>query len=84
MLMDMVDISLKMSLTIILIVWLYSSGAVFESEYYEKMVDLYTKPWWRWLLIALLILGTMWCPSFAIAMAMAMFFYFADIEVLVK
>ena len=82
--MEMVDTALKLSLTAVLIVWLFSSGSVFESEYYDKLVNLYTHPWWRWLLIALLVAGSMWYPVFAVAMMMAVFFYFADIEVFVK
>ncbi len=80
----MIDASLKLSLTAVLIVWLFSSGSVFESEYYDKLVNLYTHPWWRWLLICLLVAATMWYPVFAIGMLMALFFYFADIEVFVK
>jgi hypothetical protein len=84
MILEMIDVSLKLSLTIVLIVWLYSSGTIFESEYYDKLVDLYTKPWWKWLVIGLLIASLMWCPSFAMALTMGIFFYFADIEALVK
>ena len=84
MIMQMIDLSLKLSLTIIIIVWLYSSGTIFESEYYDKLVDLYTQPWWKWILIGLLIAGSVWCPSFAVALLMGIFFYFADIEALIK
>jgi hypothetical protein len=84
MIIEMIDATLKVSLSILLIVWLYHSGTIFESEYYDKLVDLYTKPWWRWLLVGLLILATLWCPSFAVALLMSIFFYFADIDSLVK
>jgi hypothetical protein len=84
MVIEMIDASLKLSLSTLLVVWLYYSGTIFESEYYDKLVDLYTKPWWRWLLVCLLIVAILWCPSFAVALLMSMFFYFADIDSLVK
>jgi hypothetical protein len=83
-LLDMIDISLKISLSIILIIFIYSSGSVFEVEYYNKLVELYTKPWWRWLLVGLLIASSLWCPTFTIALLLALFFYFADIEILTQ
>jgi hypothetical protein len=84
MVISMIDASLKILLSIILLIWLYNFGTIFESEYHEKLVNLYTNPWWRWMLVGLLVISTEWCPSFAIALLMSIFFYFADINSLVK
>ncbi len=38
-------------------------GSIFEQEYTEKLTDLYIHPWWRLLIILLLLFSPMWCPS---------------------
>lgn len=79
----MFDITLQLLLTVIVFIWLYTSGAIFEVEYYNKLVTLYTYPWWRWLLLALLLVVAQWCPTLSIALLMAIFFYFADIGIII-
>lgn len=59
----------------------YSS--IFEEEYTKKLTNLYLHPWWRFLVLALVLLATMWCPRVGIIMALLVFFYFSDMEVLI-
>ncbi len=59
----------------------YSS--IFEEEYTKKLTNLYIHPWWRFLVIILLLFATMWCPRVGIIMALLVFFYFSDMEVLI-
>ncbi len=59
----------------------YSS--IFEEEYTKKLTNLYLHPWWRFLVILLVLLSTMWCPRVGIIMALLVFFYFSDMEVLI-
>ncbi len=59
-------------------------STLFEEEYTKKLTELYIKPWWRILVIILLILSAMWCPRVGILMALLIFFYLNDMEVLVS
>ena len=79
-----IEISLKISLTIVIIVWLFQSGSVFEVDYYNKLVAMTDYPWWKWLLIGLIIVSSMWCPSVGIALMLGVFFYLSDTEVLTQ
>ncbi len=68
-------------LLISVIIVKYSS--IFEEEYTKKLTNLYIHPWWRFLVIILLLFATMWCPRVGIIMALLVFFYFSDTEVLI-
>ena len=61
---------------------LYST--VFEAEYPSKMIALYSYPWWRFLMIILVITGALWCPRVGILVALVAFFYLSDMETLVN
>jgi hypothetical protein len=79
-----IEMALKLSLTIVIIVWLFQSGSVFEVEYYSKLVALSDYSWWKWLLMGLLIAGSIWCPSLGLALMLGIFFYLSDTEVLTQ
>jgi hypothetical protein len=57
-------------------------STVFEVEYSTKLLDLYTKPWWRMLIVFLLISSAIWCPRVGIVIAALLFFYLGDMETL--
>jgi hypothetical protein len=57
-------------------------GSVFEVSYPKEFVDLYAEPWWRILVVCLVILGAKWCPRIGIAMALAVFLYLNDMDIL--
>lgn len=58
----------------------YSS--LFEVEYSKKLIDLYRYPWWRLLLVLLVISSVIWCPRVGILVALVMFFYLSDMNTL--
>jgi ethanolamine transporter EutH len=57
---------------------------VFEAEYSDKLIDLFLKPWWRILVVVLLIAAGIWCPRVGILVALVVFFYLSDMETLVS
>lgn len=63
------------------IVILYSMP--FETEYSAKLVNLFIQPWWRFLVVALAVTAAIWCPRVGIVVALAAFFYLADVTTLV-
>jgi hypothetical protein len=68
------------TITILAYTLLYSS--VFEASYPTRFVELYAYPWWRLLIVSLVVLGAWWCPRVGLAMAIAVFFYLNDMEIL--
>jgi hypothetical protein len=68
-------------LIISIIIVKYSS--IFEEQYTKKLINLYLYPWWRILIIFLVLLSTLWCPRVGIIMALLVFFYFSDMETLI-
>jgi len=59
----------------------YSS--LFEQEYHTKLIDLYVYPWWRILIIFLVITSALWCPRIGILVGLAVFFYLSDMNTLI-
>ena len=59
----------------------YSS--VFEQEYHTKLINLYMYPWWRMLIIFLVISAAIWSPRIGILVALAVFFYLSDMNTLI-
>jgi hypothetical protein len=55
----------------------------FEVEYSKKLVDLYIQPWWRFLVVGLLIAAALWCPRVTIVVALVVFFYMSDVDALI-
>jgi hypothetical protein len=60
----------------------YSS--LFEEEYTQKLTDLYIHPWWRALVVLLVLTSAMWCPRVGILIALIAFFYLSDMDILVR
>ncbi len=63
-----------------IIIVLYSS--LFEEEYNKKLTNLYIYPWWRFLIVFLLITSAIWCPRVGILIASIVFFYLSDMNTL--
>ncbi len=76
------DSAARTAFTIVLLLWLISSGSHFETEYNPKLVEMYKFPWWRMLVGLLLVAASVWCPRVGIMAAMVVFFYFMDLETL--
>jgi len=58
----------------------YSS--LFEEEYSTKLADLYVYPWWRIIVVLLLLSSAIWCPRVGILIALIVFFYLSDMNTL--
>lgn len=67
-------------LTVLLLVF-YST--LFEETYSEKLTDLYIYPWWRILVVLLVLTSAIWCPRIGILVALLVFFYLSDMNTLV-
>ena len=59
-------------------------STLFEQEYNEKLMNLYTYPWWRFLLVFLVIASATWSPELAVFVALAVFFYLNDMNTLIE
>lgn len=73
---------LRAALVLFLAVLVFHYSTVFEKEYNATLLDLYTYPWWRFLLVFLMITATLWCPRVGIVMALLVFLYLSDMSVL--
>jgi hypothetical protein len=69
-------------LTAIVLVAVFHSTA-FEVEYSKKLVNLYINPWWRLLVVALVVAAAIWSPRLGILVALAAFFYLSDVGALI-
>jgi hypothetical protein len=57
-------------------------STLFEEEYSKKLIDLYRYPWWRLLIVILLLSSMLWCPRVGILIALILFFYLSDMNTL--
>jgi hypothetical protein len=58
-------------------------STIFEQEYTEKLTNLYIHPWWRILVVLLVLTAVIWCPRVGILVALLVFFYLSDMNTLV-
>ena len=71
----------KIIVTAVFLGWNVIEGAIFENEYPKTFVKLYPIPFWRLILLAALIAGSLWDPFVGIMLAFTTFFYVMDMEV---
>jgi hypothetical protein len=64
-------------------IFIVRNAAVYEEEYNRKMIDLYIYPWWRILIVLLLIASAVWCPTVSIVVAFLIFLYLSDMNTLI-
>jgi len=76
------DLSIRSIVIILAIVCILSFSSVFEMSYPSQAVELYAVPWWRLLVVCLVVLGTWWCPRVGFVLALAAFFYLNDMHTL--
>ena len=57
-------------------------STIFEEGYHHKLALLYTYPWWRLLVVFLLLSAILWCPRVGILVAVLVFFYLSDMDAL--
>jgi len=58
-------------------------SALFEEDYSIKLADLYIYPWWRIIIVLLVLSSAMWCPRVGILVSMIVFFYLSDMNTLI-
>jgi len=65
------------------VVFLLHTSTVFELEYPRALIDLYVYPWWRILVVLLLLAAAVWSPRVALVLALMVFFYLSDMNTLI-
>ena len=58
-------------------------STLFEEEYTKKLTDLYIHPWWRILIVLMVLTSAIWCPRVGILVALVVFFYLSDMNTLI-
>lgn len=58
-------------------------STLFEEEYSQKLTSLYIYPWWRIIVILLVLTSAIWCPRVGILVALVVFFYLSDMNTLI-
>lgn len=76
-----IDIFIGNLMTVGFLSWNIIEGSVFQNEYPQAFVKLYTIPIWRLLLVILMISAASWNHSLGIMIAFTIFFYVMDMEV---
>jgi len=71
-------------MVLLIIAFIIPYSSVFEEEYHSKLAHLYTYPWWRILVVLLLLAGASWCPRVGILLAIVVFFYLSDMNLLIS
>jgi hypothetical protein len=81
--MNTVDGILRMMVIIFGCIFIVRNASLYEEEYSRKLIDLYVYPWWRILIVLLLITSALWCPTVSIIIAFLAFFYLSDMNTLI-
>jgi hypothetical protein len=81
--MNNLDGLLRVCVIVIACIVIVKYASVYEEEYSKKLIDLYIYPWWRILIVFLLIASAMWCPTVSIIVAFLGFFYLSDMNTLI-
>lgn len=79
-----IDGIIQFIVIIIVAAILIMNSTVFETQYGDKLIDLYLRPWWRTLIILLVITSVLWHPRVGIIVALVAFFYLSDMETLMS
>jgi len=76
------DLSVRSGVILLTILFILFFSSVFELSYPKQIVELYAVPWWRFLVVILVMIGTWWCPRVGFVLALAAFFYLNDMHML--
>lgn len=79
-----VDGFMRLVFVAILGAYIVMNSTIFEVDYGDKLIDMYIRPWWRLLLVLLVIVSGLWCPRVGILLALVAFFYISDMETLIE
>jgi hypothetical protein len=78
------DGALRLGFVVVITFLVITSSLIFEEKYVEQLIILHDFPWWRMLVVLLVILGALWCPRVGIVLALLVTLYLADIDMLKK
>jgi hypothetical protein len=70
--------------TVIFFLWNFFEGSLFHTPYSKQLVLLFKYPLWKILLIILVIVSALWCPTVAIMVVTAIYFYLSDLNILTE
>ncbi len=73
---------LRTGVTLLILGYVVLFSTVFEARYPTRIVELYAYPWWRLLVVMLVVIGAWWCPRVGLALGIAVFFYLNDMHTL--
>jgi hypothetical protein len=79
-----VDTNLKIGIILCLFLWNVFVSTRLETPFPESLVELYALPFTRILLLALVILSALWCPTVGIMAALAFVCLGADVIFLTR
>ncbi len=77
-----IDTIARLSIAILLGVWLLMVGLSFQAEYPRDLIELAGQPWWRLLMILAAVAAAFWCPRVGVLAALAVVVYLADLRAL--
>jgi len=77
-----IDKIARMSVAVILGVWLLFYGAIYHAEYPRAAIELSGRPWWRALLVGAVLAAAWWCPRVGALAALTLILYLADLRAL--
>jgi hypothetical protein len=69
-------------LVFLVAIFIVNYSTLFEESYTKKLIDLYRYPWWRLLIVLLVLSSILWCPRVGILVALVLFFYLSDMNTL--
>ena len=75
---------LRLGFVIAAAVLIVANSLVFEEPYALKLAELHRKYWWRFLILFAVVLAAIWCPRVGIVVALLVFLYLSDIDMLSK
>lgn len=74
------DATARVVVTSAFFIWNLYEGSVFEAPYDKTLFKLYGFPLFRLTLVLLVLASAYWCPRVGAMVALAVFFYFEDME----
>ena len=81
--MNDIDSIVRSVIIVVACYFIVQDSAMYEEEYGKKLIDLYVYPWWRILIVLLIIASAIWCPTVSIVIALLAFFYLSDMNTLI-
>jgi hypothetical protein len=79
---NVIDNVFRAIVVIVAAILIIKYGTLFEEEYNKKLADLYVYPWWRLLIVLIVVAAALWCPRVGIVVALVAFFYLSDMNLL--